>query len=89
MALAILGTTEARRRGIIRTRQWVLNATGDPALDCVYIEHNGFLAAQAVGWDGLLGAFAGTGDLDELSLPGIATPPPVALVEGRGLLRHE
>jgi CelD/BcsL family acetyltransferase involved in cellulose biosynthesis len=89
VALAMLGTTQTRRRGIIRTRPWVLNATGDPALDCVCIEHNGFLAAQAVGWEGLLEAFACAGEVDELSLPGIATPPPAELVEGRGLLRHE
>jgi CelD/BcsL family acetyltransferase involved in cellulose biosynthesis len=89
VALAVLGATEVRRRRIVRARQWVLNATGDPALDCIFIEHNGILADPMVGWDGLLGAFAAAGEVDELSLPGIAAPPPISLVEGRGLLRDE
>jgi CelD/BcsL family acetyltransferase involved in cellulose biosynthesis len=89
VALAVLGASEVRRHGIVRARQWVLNATGDPALDRVYIEHNGILADAAIGWDGLVGAFAATREIDELSLPGIAAPPPTSLVEEQGLLRHE
>ena len=34
-------------------------------------------------------AFANTAGVDEIGLPGVAAPPPVALVEQRGLLRHE
>jgi CelD/BcsL family acetyltransferase involved in cellulose biosynthesis len=89
VALAVLGDTDIRRRRIIRARRWVLNATGDPALDCVYVEHNGLLAGPQIGWDGLLEAFAATKHVDELSLPGVATPPPAFLIEDRGLLRQE
>ena len=89
VALAVLGDAEIRRRRIIRARRWVLNATGDPALDCVHLEHNGLLAEPQIGWDGLLDAFAATKEVDEISLPGVAAPPPASLVEERGLLRGE
>lgn len=87
VALALLGTAKVRRRHIIGARQWVLNATGDPALDCIHIEHNGLLSNPAIDWAGLVGAFMCTRDVDELSLPGIAAPPTASLVEGQGLLR--
>ncbi len=89
VALAILGDAEIRRHRIIHARRWVLNATGNPAMDCICVEHNGLLASPRVGWDGLLEAFVATKEIDELSLPGITAPPPASLVEGRGLLRDE
>ena len=89
VALAVLGDAETRRHRIIRARRWVLNATGDPAIDCVCVEHNGLLAGPQVGWDGLLDAFVATKGVDELSLPGVGNPPLASLVEGRGLLREE
>lgn len=89
VALAVLGNAAIRRRRFIRARRWVLNATGDPALDCVYIEYNGLLAKPPIGWDGLLEAFAAAKEVDELSLPGVAVPPRASLVEERGLLRDE
>jgi CelD/BcsL family acetyltransferase involved in cellulose biosynthesis len=89
VALALLGDAEIRRHRIIRARRWVLNATGHPALDCVHLEHNGLLAAPQIGWDGLLEAFTATKEVDEISLPGVAAPPPASLVEERGLLREE
>lgn len=89
VALAVLGDAAIRRHRIVRARRWVLNATGDPALDCVHLEHNGLLAAPDIGWDGLLDAFAASTGIDEIGLPGVATPPPIALVEQRGLLREE
>jgi CelD/BcsL family acetyltransferase involved in cellulose biosynthesis len=85
----VLGDAEMRRHRIIRARRWVLNATGDPAIDCICIEHNGLLAGPQVGWDGLLEAFVATKEIDELSLPGVTAPPPASLVEGRRLLREE
>jgi CelD/BcsL family acetyltransferase involved in cellulose biosynthesis len=42
-----------------------------------------------VGWEGLIEAFCATAEVDEISFPGIASPPPAALVEARGLLREE
>ena len=90
VALAVLGDAAIRRHRIVRARRWVLNATGDPALDCVHFEHNGFhWPLRTSGWDGLLDAFAASTGIDEIGLPGVATPPPVALVEQRGLLREE
>lgn len=89
VALAVLGDAEIRRHRIVRARRWVLNATGDPRLDCVFLEHNGLLAAPEVGWDGLIDAFSATRGIDEMSLPGVAAPPAASLVENRGLLRQE
>jgi CelD/BcsL family acetyltransferase involved in cellulose biosynthesis len=87
--LAILGDAEIRRHRVIRSRRWVLNATGDPALDCIHVEHNGLLAAPGGGWDPLFEAFTAAREIDELCLPGVATPPPADLVEERGLLRDD
>lgn len=89
VALGVLGLREVRRHGVVRARQWVLNATGDPVTDVVYIEHNGLLADPTVGWGGLLRTFAAAGDVDELRLPGVAAPPTASTVEGVGLLRNE
>ncbi len=89
VALGVLGDASIRRHRVVRARRWVLNATGDPEFDCVHLEHNGLLAAPQAGWAGLLDAFANTAGVDEIGLPGVAAPPPVALVEQRGLLRHE
>ncbi len=89
VVLAVLGDADIRRHRIIRARRWVLNATGDPRVDCIFPEHNGLLAASDVGWDGLITAFSATKGIDEMSLPGVATPPGVSLVEESGLLREE
>lgn len=89
VALAVLGDAQIRRHHIVRARRWVLNATGDPRLDCIFLEHNGLLADPDVGWEGLIEAFCATPGVDEISFPGIANPPPDALVEARGLLREE
>jgi CelD/BcsL family acetyltransferase involved in cellulose biosynthesis len=89
VALALLGQTEVCRHWLVHARRWVLNATGDPVLDCIFLEHNGLLAGPHVGWDGLLEVFRAAKEVDEISLPGIAAPPPAALVEQRGLLRDE
>lgn len=89
VALAVLGDATIRRHRIVRARRWVLNAIGDPELDCVHLEHNGLLAVPEIGWDGLLEAFGAMTGVDEIGLPGVAAPPPVTLVEQRGLLREQ
>ena len=89
VALAILGDAVVRRHGVIRARRWVVNATGDPAFDCIHLEHNALLAAPRIGWDGLLDAFDAATDVDELSFPGVAAAPALHQVEDRGLLRME
>ncbi|GAB7068076.1 GNAT family N-acetyltransferase [Mycobacterium hodleri] len=89
VALAVLGDAVVRRRGVIRAHRWVVNATGDPAFDCIHLEHNALLADPRIGWDGLLEAFAAAKDVDELGLPGVAAAPAAHQVEDRGLLRME
>jgi len=41
---AILVPRIERRRAILKVRQMHFNSTGDPSLDCIAIEHNGFVA---------------------------------------------
>lgn len=89
VALAVLGDANVCRHRIIHARRWVLNASGDPALDCIHLEHNALLAEPRIGWDGLLEAFVATKEVDEMALPGVAAPPSAFLVEQRGLLRRE
>lgn len=89
VALAVLGDAVIRRHRVVRARRWVLNATGDPRLDCIFLEHNGLLADSEVGWEGLIEAFWAAAEVDEIAFPGIAAPPPASLVEARGLLRQE
>src|SRR6185369_1925198 len=38
VALALLVRRTLRRRGVVPTRTWILNATGDPNLDQIFIE---------------------------------------------------
>ncbi|WP_082614544.1 GNAT family N-acetyltransferase [Mycobacterium sp. Root265] len=89
VALAVLGDAQIRRHRIVRARRWILNATGDPRLDCIFLEHNGLLADPEVGWEGLMQAFCATKEVDEISFPGISAPPPVSQVEALGLVREE
>lgn len=88
VALAVLGDAEIRRHRLIRAHRWTLNATGDPRLDCIFLEHNGMLAADDIGWEGLVQAFSDSRDIDELSFPGLAVPPPASVIEARGLRRE-
>ena len=87
VALALLGEVDVRRHRVLRTRRWVLNATGDPRFDCICLEHNRLLSRRYIDWEGTLGAFLAAGDVDEISFPGVAAPPPTGLVERQGLLR--
>lgn len=73
--LAILISRRGRLRGLIPVRQASLNATGDPAFDCLTIEHNGF-AVPGPRDDALVAALEGcfrAGEIaaDELVLPGM------------------
>jgi CelD/BcsL family acetyltransferase involved in cellulose biosynthesis len=75
--LALLTPRRGRLRGLIPVRQAWLNATGDPAFDCLTIEHNGFAVPDA-GDEALVEVLersfrAGGIAADELVLPGI--PP--------------
>ena len=75
VSLALLGTNETRRRrGLVRSRGFYLNETGDPRFDSLTIEHNDILAAaewELVVWDELVGWFASLrGEADELHVGG-------------------
>jgi CelD/BcsL family acetyltransferase involved in cellulose biosynthesis len=75
VALGLLGTNQTRRRhGLVRSRAFYLNETGNPRYDCLTIEHNGILAAPpfaAAAWDALIAWFAACRDeADELYVSG-------------------
>jgi len=76
VGLAIGVEREAARGKLPGTRALYLNATGDPALDAIYIEHNGFLclgSAERAVLAALATWFArGARDFGALHLPGIA-----------------
>ncbi|HEX4081206.1 MAG TPA: GNAT family N-acetyltransferase [Rhizomicrobium sp.] len=72
---AILVPRTERRRAVLKVRQLHFNSTGDPAFDCITIEHNDFVAcadAQRELWPAFLGWFARQTEVDELVVPGIA-----------------
>jgi CelD/BcsL family acetyltransferase involved in cellulose biosynthesis len=75
LAVAVLG--ERRRLGF-PSRSLHLNATGDPRWDCIFIEHNGLLAADGRGdelTDRLVAWFAADGvGADAFHLDGIGRP---------------
>jgi CelD/BcsL family acetyltransferase involved in cellulose biosynthesis len=72
---AIATWSRSRRHGIIAARGLHLNATGDRDLDCLTIEHNGFVGygtEQGGAWRALAEwFFSGGVDADELDLPGV------------------
>jgi CelD/BcsL family acetyltransferase involved in cellulose biosynthesis len=84
VGLALLTPRAIRRRGLIASRQLHLNATGQPSLDQLTIEHNGFLldrrlAAEAGG--AMLDCLAAHRvPWDELFLDGVA-PSWLALLD--------
>jgi CelD/BcsL family acetyltransferase involved in cellulose biosynthesis len=72
---AILVARRQRRRGILNVRQLHFNSTGDPALDCIWIEHNSFAAGAKTNgqiWPAVLRWFEEQKEADELLIPGIA-----------------
>ncbi len=71
IAAAIAFRRPCRRHWIVNTRQLRLNATGDPKLDCIAIEHNDFVGAagtlpEFIGWFNRM-----VRDCDELCIPGV------------------
>jgi CelD/BcsL family acetyltransferase involved in cellulose biosynthesis len=94
VALALLGAGVSRRRnGLVRSRGFYLNETGNAHFDALTIEHNGILAAaghEAAVFDAALAWFAGLHEeADELHFSGSPLRPPEGAVEGRGLGRVE
>jgi CelD/BcsL family acetyltransferase involved in cellulose biosynthesis len=88
IGLGILVRRTVRRHGFLRSRGLFLNCTGDPLLDEITIEHNGFLAERGAERDVaqscvtfLLGHRA---DWDEIFLEGMRDP---GLVDGLSLER--
>jgi CelD/BcsL family acetyltransferase involved in cellulose biosynthesis len=90
---AILVAHKARRRGFLNLRQLHFNATGEPAFDCIMIEHNGFVdgGAGRSPWPDFLRWFAREGRADELVISCIAEdlhgamPRDVRLLHGNTL----
>ncbi len=94
VALALLGVAVSRRRnGLVRSRGFYLNETGDGHFDALTIEHNGILTAadrEAAVFNAALSWFAGLREeADELHFSGSLRRPPEEAVEGRGLGRVE
>ena len=94
VALALLGAGVTRRRhGLIRSRSWYLNETGDARFDAITIEHNGLLAPagrEAAVFDAAMAWFADQSETaDELHISGSAQRLPETAVERRGLGRDE
>lgn len=94
VALALIGAkTASRRHGLVRSRGFYINETGEPDCDSLTIEHNCVLTAtphekSALG--ALLGWFAGKEtEADELSFNGSLERFPEAAVEGAGFRRCE
>lgn len=78
-ALAIVVNRASRRHNVIHSRALHLNATGDPDIDCITIEHNGFAAParfQPALTRSLLDWFAREQRVaDEMYLGGVTWPP--------------
>lgn len=90
VALALLGSAASRQsKGLIRSRGLYLNATGNPRLDSIYIEHNDLLMSpgiEAAVDAGLFRWFAGLArEADELHLGGSLRRWPSPAIEAAGL----
>ncbi len=73
--LAVLVPRTVRRHAVVRSRQWHLNAAGDPDLDRLAIEYNGVLLRRGLGPDVLAALFAFLRDQagwQECVLPGVS-----------------
>lgn len=92
IGLGILSSLTLRRHGVLRSHALFLNTTGDPALDEITIEYNGFLAERGsngvvarAGLEYLLREHTGW---DELFLDGLQQPELFAAVDlGHARLR--
>jgi len=78
VGLAVLVPRTVYRHGCVRSKGLFLNRTGDPRLDSLTIEYNGFLAERGaeheVAQAGMEVLLAGRKDWDELFLDGIHEP---------------
>lgn len=87
--VAIVVRRNVRRFAFSKTRHVYLNETGDPQLDCLTIEHNGFAGRSPndIGaWQALLDWFgSGAAEADELSISGVTHDVRCAQL-GRSLL---
>ena len=81
VALAILTLKRAVRAGVPVMHGW-LNATGDPAYDCITIEHNGFASAGVRTSDlwSAFGEWFATGATAANEILVIATDPETAIL---------
>jgi CelD/BcsL family acetyltransferase involved in cellulose biosynthesis len=75
VALAVLTSRRATLHRVLPLNQYCLNSTGDPALDCIMIEHNGFACDGSFSRTilQLLAKSFATRSLaaDELAIPGV------------------
>jgi len=78
IGLGILVPRPLRRHGLLRSRGLFLNCTGDPLLDEITVEHNGFLAERGAEREVLQACVAfllsRREDWDELFLEGMRDP---------------
>jgi CelD/BcsL family acetyltransferase involved in cellulose biosynthesis len=74
VGLGVFVPVRQRRRWVLPARAWHLHACGEPALDSLFIEHNGLVAdrahASAV-WAAMLGRVGGGDAWDEVILGGL------------------
>jgi CelD/BcsL family acetyltransferase involved in cellulose biosynthesis len=74
VGLGVFVPGRARRFGIVRARTLRLHENGDPALDPLFVEHNGLVAESAdlpQVWTAVVAVLAGSGFWDELVLGGL------------------
>jgi CelD/BcsL family acetyltransferase involved in cellulose biosynthesis len=75
VGLGVLVASRRRRCGIVGARTLRLNESGEPALDSLYIEHNGLLAERTQApevWAAVLGRLRRDRRWDALGLGGLA-----------------
>ena len=81
VGLALLASSEIRRHRVLRSRVTALHASGQPDLDLIAVEYNGFVVDRDLGPTvrRVMGeaVMARSGTWDELVLPGCAHPLPV------------
>jgi len=78
IGLGVLVRRTVRRHGVLRSRGLFLNCTGDPLLDEITVEHNGFLAERGAEREvlhaGVAFLLTRREDWDELFLDGMRDP---------------
>jgi CelD/BcsL family acetyltransferase involved in cellulose biosynthesis len=75
VGLGVFLSRHERRHGILPTRTLRLHESGEPALDQLFVEHNGLLADRAHApsvWAAVLGLLTRRGGWDQVRLPGLA-----------------